>query len=262
MALGMKQQFELFADYHQFYLQDEQAEGNLSNSWTEQAVSNMLAVAPGVIGVRTVRNMDVPVEVEVLDSQPDDNFNAWDHVTEASLEVPSGRIIIAGCTDYFPDAARITVQPGTYKVRIYYGALDSVDEELGLDGDDHYRVVLWLDANKIEPKVLKRWEFAPNSSSNQELEETPATKLLHQAMDKSRQRLFQEAIEYYTQAIQLNTTFHEAYFLRSCVKYKLGDRQGGIEDIEKVIDIFFNQGDLKSASFYHEWLNQHFEVSK
>jgi len=261
MALSMKQQFELFADYHQFYLQDEQAEGDLSNSWTEQAVSNMLAFAPGVIGVRTVRNMDVPVEVEVLDSQPDDNFNAWNHVTEARLEVPSGRIIIAGCTDYFPDAARITVQPGTYKARIYYGALDSVDEELGLDGDDHYRVVLWLDTNKIEPKILKRWELAPDSSSNQELEETPATKLLRQATDKSRQRLFQEAIEYYTQAIQLNPTFHEAYFLRGCVKYKLGDRQGGIEDIEKVIDIFSNQGDLKSASFYHEWLNQHFEVS-
>jgi len=47
------------------------------------------------------------------------------------LVVPSGRIIIAGCTDYLPDAARITVQPGTYKVRIYYGALDSVDEEWG-----------------------------------------------------------------------------------------------------------------------------------
>lgn len=59
----------------------------------------MLAVAPGVIGVGTVRNMDVPVELEVLYSQPDDNLEEWDHVTEASLDVPSGRIIIAGCTD-------------------------------------------------------------------------------------------------------------------------------------------------------------------
>jgi len=256
MALGMKQQFELFADYHLFYLQDEQSEKDLSNSWTEQAVSDMLAVAPGVIGVGTVWNMDVPVEVEVLDSQPNDNFNEWDHVTEASLEVPSGRIIIAGCTDYLPDAARITVQPGTYKVRIYYGALDSVDEELGLDGDDHYKVVLWLDANKIEPKVLKRWEAAPDSSSNQELEETPATKLLHQAMDKSRQKLFQEVIEYCTQAIQVNPIFDEAYILRGSAKFSLGDMQGGIEDIEKVIDIFSNQGDFKSASFYREVLNQ------
>ena len=150
----MKQQFELFADYFQFYLQDEQSLGDLSNSWTEKAVSDMLAVAPGVIGVGTVRNMDLPVEVEVLDAQPDDNFDEWDHVTEASFDVPSGHIIIAGCTDYLPDAARIIVNPGTYKVRIYYGALDSVDE-LRLDGDDHYRLALWIDANKIEPKVLK-----------------------------------------------------------------------------------------------------------
>ena len=26
--------FDLFADYHQFYLQDEAAEGDLSDSWT------------------------------------------------------------------------------------------------------------------------------------------------------------------------------------------------------------------------------------
>ena len=144
MAPGIKQQFELFADYFQFYLQDEQSQGDLSNSWTEKAVSDMLAVAPGV-GVGTVRNMDVPVEVEVLDSQPNDDFDEWHHVTEASLEVPSRHIIIAGCTDYLPDAARITVNPGTYRVRIYYGALDSVDE-LRLDGNDHYRLALWIDA--------------------------------------------------------------------------------------------------------------------
>lgn len=160
----MKHQFELFADYFQFYLQDEQSSGDLSNSWTEQALSDMLAVAPGVIGVRTVRNMDVPVKVEVLDSPPNDNFDSWDHIAEASLEVTSGRIIIAGCTDYLPDAADITVAPGIYRARLFYGALNSVDE-LRLDGSDHYRVVLWLSADRSEPKVLKRWKFNRDSSS-------------------------------------------------------------------------------------------------
>ncbi len=154
----MKQKFALFADYHQFYFQDEQSSGN-SLEWTEQAVSDMLAVAPGVIRVGTARNMDVPVEVEVLGSKPNENFDDWDQVTEFSLEVPSGRIVIAGCTDYFPDAARLTVQPGTYKGRVYYGALDSVDE-LHLEGNDHYRVVLWLDTDTAKPKVLKRYEDA------------------------------------------------------------------------------------------------------
>jgi len=155
----MKYKFHLFADFSQFYLQDEQSSGDLSQSWTEQTVSDMLAVAPGVIGVGTARSMEVPVEVEVLDSQPNNNFDEWDHVTEASLEVPWGHIVIAGCTDYFPDAARLTVQPGNYKGRVYYGVLDSVDESR-LEGDDHYKVVLWLDADTSEPKVLKRYKAA------------------------------------------------------------------------------------------------------
>ncbi|HEX5885608.1 MAG TPA: hypothetical protein VFY67_13795, partial [Pyrinomonadaceae bacterium] len=62
--------YNLFADYFQFYLQDEKVDGNLSDAWNEQAVTNLLAVAPGTIGVGTVRNMEVPVEVEVLESEP------------------------------------------------------------------------------------------------------------------------------------------------------------------------------------------------
>jgi hypothetical protein len=52
----------------------------------------MLAVTPGVVGVGTVRNMDVPVELEVLNSHPDDNFEAWNHVTEASINVLQGKL--------------------------------------------------------------------------------------------------------------------------------------------------------------------------
>lgn len=81
----MLYKFNLSADYFQFYLQDEQSNGDLSHSWTEQALSNMLAIAPGVVGVATVRNMDVPVEVEVLDAQSDNNFEAWNHVTPLAL---------------------------------------------------------------------------------------------------------------------------------------------------------------------------------
>ena len=47
-----------------------------------------------------------------------------------------------GSTDYYPDAARIPVTPGMYVVRVYYGGLDTI-RDLGLEGDDHYRVVLW-----------------------------------------------------------------------------------------------------------------------
>jgi hypothetical protein len=143
--------YTLFADYHQFYLQDEEADGDLSDSWNEQ---DLLAVAPGTIGVGAVRDMDVPVEVEIRDSEPVDDLAEWDHVMECGIEVPSGRIVVAGCTDYFPDAARIPVKPGKYRARIYYGDLESLSED-GLEGDDHYKVVLWP-SEDMSVRVVKR----------------------------------------------------------------------------------------------------------
>ncbi len=135
----------LFADYFQFYLQDEGVKGDLSETWTPEAVERLLAVAPGTIGVGTARNMDVPVVVEVAAEAPDDDANAWDQVNECNLEVSSGRLVIAGCTDYFPEAARIELPPGPYRARIYYGSLAAISAD-GLDGDDHYKIVLWRSA--------------------------------------------------------------------------------------------------------------------
>ena len=146
--------FKLFADYFQFYIQDENADGNLSDSWNDEAVGRLLAVAPGVVGVGTVRNMDIPVSVEVLDSEAGADFDQWDHVVECTLEVSSTRLVIAGCTDYFPDAARISVSPGTYRLRACYADLNSLSED-GLEGNDRYHLQLWP-APAIEPRVLKQ----------------------------------------------------------------------------------------------------------
>jgi hypothetical protein len=151
-----KYRYELFADYFQFYLQDEHADGNLGDSWTPQATEDRLALAPGTIGVGTARNMNVPVTIVVRDSAPEpDNFENWDHVCECSIALPSGRLVVAGCTDYFPDAARIRVTPELYRARIYYGDLDKLSDN-GLEGDDHYHIVLWP-ADYAEPHVLKRY---------------------------------------------------------------------------------------------------------
>jgi hypothetical protein len=152
--LKEKYEFELFADYNQFYLQDETADGDLSDSWTEQATENLLALAPGAIGVGTARDMNVPVTVEVHDGEPEEDFELWEQINECSINVPSGKIVVAGCTDYFPDAERISVEPGTYRARIFYGDLDALSED-GLDGDDKYKVALWRGV-AIEPKVIKQ----------------------------------------------------------------------------------------------------------
>ena len=55
-------ELSLFADYFQFYIQDEAVTGDLSKAWNEETTSRLLAMAPGTIGIGT----DVPVTVEIL----------------------------------------------------------------------------------------------------------------------------------------------------------------------------------------------------
>jgi hypothetical protein len=151
--LTEKHEFELFPDYYQFYLQDEQTSDGLADSWTEQACEDLFAIALGTIGISTARNTDdVPVTVEIHTSVPAENLAEWDHVVAASIDIPSGKIVIAGCTDYFPDAARISVTPGIYQLRVFYAGLDSVSA----DGVDRYKVALWP-GQSIDPQVIKRY---------------------------------------------------------------------------------------------------------
>ena len=135
---------ELFADYFQFYIQDENANGDLSEKWTDEAVEQLLAITDGTIGVGTVRNMDVPVTIKTFDTEPaflTDVENVIGQINECNIEVNSGKVVIAGCTDYFPDAKRIELKNGIYRARIYYGNLDKLSED-GLDGEDFYEIHL------------------------------------------------------------------------------------------------------------------------
>jgi len=148
-------EFTLFADHFQFYLQDDaQGKGDLSEAWNEATTDRLLAVAPFVIGVGTVRNMDVLVSVTIHPSPPIINEPEFDHITLASLCVETGRIVVAGCTDYFPDAPRIDLPPGTYQAIVCYKNLDSLSED-GLDGDDSYHIHLFP-GQEITASVIKQ----------------------------------------------------------------------------------------------------------
>lgn len=132
----------VFADYFQFYLLDETAQEETDGLWTEEALERLLVSDGRTVGIGTVRNMAVPVAISVLPMEPDNDFDAWDMVNDCSLSLPSGTLVVLGGTAYFPDAPRLAVEPGDYRVRISYAGLDTVSED-GLDGDDFYRVQLW-----------------------------------------------------------------------------------------------------------------------
>jgi hypothetical protein len=148
---------ELFADYFQFYILDEKVELDLGDNWTNEAVNKLLVSTNGVIAIGTVRNMTVPVTVKTFDSEPlflSDSENLIGKINECDLEITSGKIVIMGCTDYFPDAKRMELENGIYRARIYYGNLDKISED-GLDGDDFYEVHLWKTNRKKGLKTIK-----------------------------------------------------------------------------------------------------------
>src|SRR5579863_4404572 len=146
---------KLFADYSQLYLRDEEEADDPSADWGDQLVAHRVAVAPGIVGIGTARNTMVPVRVDLFDIRPGNDSTNWDHVAEASLHVPSGRIVIVGALDYVLDAKRLPVTPGWYRVRACSGGLGSISAN-GLEGDDHYEIAIWPEASR-PPEVLKRW---------------------------------------------------------------------------------------------------------
>jgi hypothetical protein len=146
----------LFADYFQFYLMDGEAQPPIPEEWTEEDIATMAKVAPNLVVVCPVRNMTVPVRIVVLDGEPGDLEPNADQVVECSLALPSGQLRVEECTG--PTVGALDVDPGTYTVRILYRGLDTIDES-GLEGEDHYEVLLW--SGEATPlRVLKQWPAA------------------------------------------------------------------------------------------------------
>lgn len=150
--------FRVFADYFTFEILDEGISPP-RGLWNETTLLDRVATANGVIDVATVRNMFVPVLIEVLNSEDVDHTlspDTWDHIVECSIATLTGSFVVLGTTDYYPDAPRVKVAPATYQARIYYGGLSTLSDD-GLTGNDVYWVVL-RPGPPIEPRVIKRWE--------------------------------------------------------------------------------------------------------
>lgn len=65
----------------------------------------------------------------------------------------------------------------------------------------------------------------------------------HQGIELGRKGFYKEAISNYTQAIDLNPNFAEAYVSRATVRYLTEDEQGGFEDLNKALNIYKDRGD-------------------
>jgi hypothetical protein len=145
---------KVFADYHQFYIWDPKGSGRQAPvDWTEEDVSNRLKVAPGVVVISPVRNMEVPVEVTVWENEPQIHLGEWQHVAEAPLKT-EGSIEVHECTG--GALALFSVEPGDYTVRALFRGLDRLSED-GLEGEDSYDVQIWK-GRCDGLRIIQKWE--------------------------------------------------------------------------------------------------------
>lgn len=158
---------ELFADYFQIYILDEESQSDLADVWTHDAIRGRLAAMPGLLGIWTEVNDFVDVSIELIASRPEPALDSADHVVEGSIEAASGRLVVMGCTDYLPDAPRLTVPAGWLRARVSKSNIDAaLSSDTGEDDDpaESERIVIkvWPE-ERSEVKVLKLWQAATGS---------------------------------------------------------------------------------------------------
>jgi hypothetical protein len=148
--------FIIFADYFQFIVKDETSEDDFGSIWTEEALNCMVAVGETAICPGTLRNVDVPVEVHVLGAEPAMLLEGYDHVVEGAFRSPTGRLVVMGCTEYFPDAPRFEIPPGSYRFLYLISGVQTIKAEWE-PAEDLYRLYIWPGEVR-SPHLLKHWK--------------------------------------------------------------------------------------------------------
>ncbi len=149
----LNRHFEIFADYHQFYLWDAGVIQLAPEDYTDDDVRRRVKVAPNVVVVQPERNMTVPVDFELHDGDPQYGASRWDHIVECSLELPTRKFQIHECTG--GPVFDLVVAAGLYRVRVLFSGLGTLSVD-GLDGDDHYSIFMWP-GSAIPLTVVKQW---------------------------------------------------------------------------------------------------------
>ncbi|MFJ9778225.1 hypothetical protein ACIRSS_01510 [Amycolatopsis sp. NPDC101161] len=146
------------ADQRQFSVRDSGSHLD-GSGWTAVAVeSHRIGAEPGGIAIATARSDLVESSVTLLPSPPGLSPSA-EHVVEADLPVPSGRLVISGPADYPSQEKFFSVLPGLYRARVSYvpagpPPVDWNDHEYG----EHYRYVveMWPASSESGVEVLRQ----------------------------------------------------------------------------------------------------------
>ncbi|MET7367553.1 hypothetical protein ABZS61_17180 [Streptomyces sp. NPDC005566] len=157
----MANDLQVFADYYQIHVLDEGSDAGLGEVWTEQALLDGLGVAHDALVIGTAVNVDVAVRVDLLGGEPGGDSSEFDHVVEASLHVPSGCLVVMGCTDYLPEAPRFEAPAGWIRVRASRRNLASavradIESDESSETIEQLRLQAWA-APQTAPQIIRRW---------------------------------------------------------------------------------------------------------
>jgi hypothetical protein len=148
-----KYELKFFTEYYQFYIldKDSKASTDSENFWTPQASAYKIAVEEGLLGITVGKYAEIDVEINVLESQNNKrNFDDFEHIAEASIDVTSGVLLIQNCTN-FDTILELNLAPQTYAVRCYSAKLSSIKGDVG---EDYYVIEIWA-SKKFDRRVLK-----------------------------------------------------------------------------------------------------------
>ncbi len=133
---------------------DFKAATDSDSFWTPQSDIDKMAVEAGLLGITVGKYAEIEVEINVLETQNNErNFDEFEHIVEASIEIRSGILQIKNCTG-FDLELELKLAPQTYTVRCYSANLSSIQVDAG---DDYYVIEIWA-SMKIERRVLKQFD--------------------------------------------------------------------------------------------------------
>jgi hypothetical protein len=149
-------QRKAFAACDEFiHLHDRVGDLELDDYFADENLSRRIMTGQRLV-LRLERNAIARVDVEIHDAEPAYNPDDWDHIAEASLDLPTGQLQVE---EVGRTIVEFTVAPGCYRVRSFRGGFDTIDES-GWEGFDHYLLVFWP-APPAEVRVIKQTPKVP-----------------------------------------------------------------------------------------------------
>ena len=163
----MHDTFRLDADHFQFYLEDRAIPHDTSLLWNTPLAGQRLDTLDGLLAIGIARwGQDTAVTIERGESSPaTDNLDAWDCIIEASIRTISGQVHLTTPEGDDARAPVISIAPGWYRVRVYYGQLRSVVDELASHGADTYRLTIWPSDPSV-PRIVALQDLPDNKSGS------------------------------------------------------------------------------------------------